>query len=67
MNKHITLVQTVKHTVTFEVDDFETETEFDEFVAKLKTDDEFMVECFIENIDRESFNEDNCSDIEIEG
>ena len=67
MNKHITLVQTVKHTVTFEVDDFETEAEFDEFVAKLKTDDEFMVECFIENIDRESFNEDNCSDIEIEG
>lgn len=67
MNKHITLVQTVKHTVTFEVDDFETEAEFDEFVAKLKNDDDFMVECFLENIDRESFNEDNCSDIEIEG
>jgi hypothetical protein len=65
MNKHITLVQTVKHTVTFEVDDFETEAEFNEFVAKLKTDDEFMIECFIENVDRENLN--NSSDIEIEG
>ena len=64
MNKHITLVQTVKHTVTFEVDDFETEAEFNEFVAKLKTDDKFMIECFIENVDRENLN--NSSDIEIE-
>jgi len=65
MNKHITLVQTVKYTVTFEVDDFETEEEFNEFVTKLKTDDEFMVESFIENVDR--YNLNGSSDIEIEG
>jgi hypothetical protein len=51
--------------VTFEVDDFETEEEFNEFVTKLKTDDEFMVESFIENVDR--YNLNGSSDIEIEG
>jgi len=65
MYKHITLTQTVKYTVTFEVDDFETEAEFDKFVAKLKNDDDFMVECFIENVDRENLN--GADDINIEG
>jgi hypothetical protein len=64
--KHITLVQTVKHTVTFEVDDFETETEFNEFVTKLKNDSDFRADAFLDNIDRKNFSEDNCSDIEIE-
>lgn len=60
----IILKQIVTHRVTFYVEDFETEEQFKEFVKKVKTNDQFMVECFIKNVDRENLNDS--SDIEIE-
>ena len=62
MNK-ITLTQTVTYEVNFYVDDFDSESEFKEFVDRIKSDDEFMVECFIENVDRDNLK--FASDIKI--
>ena len=60
----ITLTQTVKHVVTFYVDDFKNEKQFKTFVNKLKTDDEFMINHFLENVDKDNLRE--ASDIMIE-
>lgn len=60
----ITLKQTVTYKVNFYVDDFESVEEFNKFVDKIKTDDEFMIDHFLENVDRENLN--GASDIEVE-
>ena len=63
MNK-ITLKQTVTYKVTFYDDDFENEEQFNLFVERLKTEDDLLVNAFVENVDR--YNLNNASDIEIE-
>jgi hypothetical protein len=59
----ITLTQTVTYEVNFYSDDFDNEKEFKEFVDKVKNNEEFMVECFIDNVDRENLK--LASDIKI--
>ena len=62
--KALVLKQTVTHKVIFEVDDFENEEQFNQFCNTIRNDEEQMVNCFIENVDRENLN--FASDIEIE-
>jgi len=50
--KRIRLSQTVTNYVFFYEDDFESEEEFNEFVNKIKTNEEFLDEVLYENIDR---------------
>jgi hypothetical protein len=52
--KKITLTQTVVYEVNFYEDDFSNKKEFNEFVSKVKSDEEFMIECFISNVDRDN-------------
>jgi hypothetical protein len=59
----ITLTQTVTYEVNFYSDDFENEEAFKEFVGKVKDNEEFMIECFINNVDRENLK--LASDIKI--
>jgi len=60
----LVLKQTVTYKVIFEVDDFESDEQFNQFCNTIKSDEEQMVNCFIENVDRENLN--FASDIEIE-
>jgi hypothetical protein len=60
----IRLKQAVEFQVTFYASDFETKEQFKKFVKKIKTDDQFMANCFLENVDRENLN--GAFDIEIE-
>ena len=62
----ITLTQTVKYNVTFHIDDFENDEQWNQFVHDIKNDDDKMIQCFIENIDRNDINSDNATDITIE-
>jgi hypothetical protein len=62
--KALVLKQTVTYKVIFEVDDFESDEQFNQFCNTIKSDEEQMVNCFIENVDRENFS--FASDIEIE-
>ena len=63
MNK-LVLKQTVTYKVTFHQDDFESEEQFHQFCNTIKSDEEQMINCFIENVNR--FNLNFASDIEIE-
>jgi hypothetical protein len=60
----LVLKQTVTYKVIFEVDDFESDEQFNQFCNTIKSNEEQMVNCFIENVDRENLN--FASDIEIE-
>jgi hypothetical protein len=59
----ITLTQTVTYEINFYSDDFDNEEAFKEFVDKLKNNEEFMIGCFIDNVDRENL--ELASDIKI--
>ena len=54
--KVITLTQTVTYEVNFFEDDFNSKNEFDLFLERLKTDEDFMIECFIKNVNRDNLN-----------
>jgi hypothetical protein len=60
----LVLKQTVTYKVIFSKDDFESDKQFNQFCNTIKSDEEQMVNCFIENVDRENLN--FASDIEIE-
>jgi hypothetical protein len=60
----LVLKQTVTYKVIFSKDDFESDEQFNQFCNTIKSDEEQMVKCFIENVDRENLN--FASDIEIE-
>jgi len=53
--KTITLSRIVKQTVTFDEWDFETIEEFNEFVLKLNSDEEYMLDHFYDNLDDEHY------------
>jgi hypothetical protein len=60
----LVLKQTVTYKVIFSKDDFESDEQFNQFCNTIRNDEEQMVNCFIENVDRENLN--FASDIEIE-
>ena len=60
----LVLKQTVTYKVIFEVDDFESDEQFNQFCNTIRNDEEQMVNCFLENVDWEDSN--FISDIEIE-
>jgi len=60
----LVLKQTVTYKVIFEVDDFESDEQFNQFCNTIRNDKEQMVNCFLENVDWEDSN--FISDIEIE-
>jgi hypothetical protein len=60
----LVLKQTVTYKVIFEVDDFESDEQFNQFCNTIRNDKEQMVNCFLENIDWKDSN--FISDIEIE-
>ena len=60
----LVLKQTVTHYVTFCPDDFESDEQWEQFCNTIRNDEEQMVNCFIENVDRDNLN--FASDIEIE-
>jgi hypothetical protein len=53
--KEITLSRIIKQEVVFCEWDFETVEEFDEFVLKLKSDEDFMLDHFFDNVDEENY------------
>jgi hypothetical protein len=53
--KTVTISRIVKQTVTFSDWDFETTKEFDKFVLKLKSDEEYMLDHFYDNLDDEHY------------
>jgi hypothetical protein len=53
--KEITLSRIIKQEVVFCEWDFETVEEFDEFVLKLKSDKDFMLAHFFDNVDEENY------------
>ena len=53
--KTVTLSRIVKQTVTFSDWDFETTEEFDKFVLKLQLFEEYMLDCFYDNLDDEHY------------
>ena len=53
--KEITLSRIIKQEVVFCEWDFETVEEFDEFVLKLKSDENFMLDHFFHNVDEENY------------
>jgi hypothetical protein len=53
--KEITLSRIIKQEVVFCEWDFETVEEFDEFVLKLKSDKDFMLDHFFDNVDEENY------------
>jgi len=53
--KEITLTRTIEQTVTFCEWDFETIEEFDEFVSKVKLDEDFRFDLFEDNLDDEHY------------
>jgi hypothetical protein len=60
----LVLKQTVTYKVIFEVDDFESDEQFNQFCNTIRNDKEQMVNCFLENVDWKDSN--FISDIEIE-
>jgi len=62
--EEITMSFVIKQKVTFCVDDFETREEFDEFVLKLKSDRDFMLDHFYDNLDDERY--ELINDVKIE-
>ena len=54
--KVITLTQTVTYEVNFFEDDFNNKEEFDKFVDILHDDEDFRVECFVKNVNRDNLN-----------
>ena len=63
--KKVTLFRTVKQSITFYEDDFETIEEYDKFVDELINDGVFALDTFYDNLDHGS-NEEIVSDVEIE-
>jgi hypothetical protein len=61
-----TLSQTIKHTITYYEEDFDSEEEYLEFLNKIKTDNEFRSGCFFVNVDFYEYNENNASKISVE-
>jgi hypothetical protein len=53
--KTVTISRIVKQTVTFSDWDFETTEEFDKFVLKLQLFEEYMLDCFYNNLDDEHY------------
>ena len=53
--KEITLTRTIEQTVTFCEWDFETIEEFDEFVSKVKSDEDFRFDLFEDNLSDEHY------------
>ena len=53
--KEITLTRTIEQTVTFCEWDFETTEEFDEFVSRVKLDEDFRLDLFEDNLDDEHY------------
>ena len=60
----LVLKQTVTYKVIFEVDDFESDEQFNQFCNTIRNNKEQMVNCFLENVDWKDSN--FISDIEIE-
>ena len=63
MNK-LVLKQTVTYKVIFSKDDFESDEQFNQFCNTIKSNEEQMINCFIENVNRDNLN--FASDIKIE-
>jgi hypothetical protein len=62
--EEVTLSFVIKQSVTFCVDDFDTREEFEEFILKLKSDEEFMLDHFYDNLDNERYEVIN--DVKVE-
>ena len=62
--KEIRLFRVVKQSMFFCEDDFETIEEYDKFVAKLKSNKDFLLDTFYDNFDGD--NEEIISNVEIE-
>lgn len=60
----LVLKQTVTYKVIFSRDDFENDEQWNQFCNTIRNNEEQMVNCFIENVNRENLN--FASNIEIE-
>jgi len=60
----LVLKQTVTYKVIFSKDDFESDEQFNQFCNTIKSNEEQMINCFIENVNRDNLN--FASDIKIE-
>ena len=63
--KEITLFRVVKQSMFFCEDDFETVEEFDKFVDELKSNEDFLLDTFYDNLGGNEGDE-IISDVEIE-